>query len=72
MVIPNCECMECVEPNDLPESVEMPSAEEEEVAEPNEKHIAYESMKLRNQFKKEDIIHAFKQIVYDRSIQVLK
>ena len=71
MVIPVCECTECVEPKDLPESVEMPSAEEEE-AEPNEKHIAYESMKLRNQFKKEDIIHAFKQIIYERSIQVLK
>ena len=73
MVIPVCECTECVGAENLPESVEMATAsEEEEESAPTERHIAYESLKLRSQFKKEDIIHAFKQIVYERSIQVMK
>ena len=53
MVITDCKCNECVEANELPESVEMPSQEEpesvelpsaeEEEPEPNEPYTAYKS-----------------------------
>ena len=80
MVIPDCECNECVEANEFPESVEMRSqpenvempSEDEDAVEPTDAHTAYKSKLCRQNYTEAEIIHSFLQIVYQRSIQVLK
>ena len=66
-----CECSECVAAENPPENVEMVDVEEEK-SEPTKRQIAYQSLKLRKEYGKEEIFHAFKQLIYERSIQILK
>ena len=65
-------CIQALECTLGTESIPMEVVEEEEPAVATEKHIRYESLKLRNQFKKEEIFHAFKELIHERSIQILK
>ena len=82
MKIPVCECNECVEPNQLPESVEMTSQEipesvempsaDEDATEQTEDHTAYKSRMCRKDYTEAEIIHSFLQIINKRSIQVFQ
>ena len=82
MKIPDCECTECIEHTDLPESVEMTSQEvpesvdmpsaDEDAADPTEDHTAYKSRMCRKDYTEAEIIHSFLQIINKRSIQVFQ
>ena len=60
--------VEDVEMTDVDEGIEV----EEDEEELTERQIGYQSLKLRKEYGKAAITHAFLQFIHDRSIQVLK